>query len=501
MISENAIITNNKYTWRVLKVIKEIEFENFRNLEGKYIVNQQLIVIVGENNSGKSNLLDGIRLAFSSISFDYFKIKKSDFKNSDDNKTIKIKVKMENDDIPSLLSYDEHRNQICGFTITISKSNTNKYFKRIFDYNENKIDYDILREDMNIPKLYMIPLIRTEDLYSEWLRAGISSFIESEDAYMKLKKESKTKMFNSMADKICKFKEFTKKFNQDLGIALTEPKIIDEKVYIVSGEEEHNYCIGSGYKSIANIILNTMEDRFNIILIDEIENHLHPSLLRTLLKEIKKFNAKAQIIATTHSPIVINELLNDELLFINKKKLTDIDDVNLNKLERFMTPGRSELIFGENIVLIEGVTEELLLKNYIKKYNKNWTIINVAGIMFEPYIELGKLLDKKIVVISDNDIALSDSKSEASSRFLKLKEYCEDKNIKILNTFNTLESDLFKNGFLNGYVFLLTKIDKTNIYIAKNGKKTLIAEQLINDDVDLSNWHIIKELNNEFGSN
>ena len=93
MISENAIITNNKYTWRVLKVIKEIEFENFRNLEGKYIVNQQLIVIVGENNSGKSNLLDGIRLAFSSISFDYFKIKKSDFKNSDDNKTIKIKVK------------------------------------------------------------------------------------------------------------------------------------------------------------------------------------------------------------------------------------------------------------------------------------------------------------------------------------------------------------------------------------------------------------------------
>lgn len=482
-------------------MIKEIEFENFRNLNGKYVIDHQLNIVAGENNAGKTNLLEGIRLAFSSISFDFFKIKQSDFKNSDDNNPIKIKVKMDNDDISSLSSCDKNGDEICGFTVIISKSNTNKYFKRVFDYNENKIDYDILRDDMKIPTLYMIPLIRTEDLYSDWLKAGISTFIESEDEYKKLKKDSKERMLQTMSNKVEKFKEIGKKFSQDLGIAFTEPKIIDEKVYVVSGQEEYNYCIGSGYKSIANIILNTMEEKFNIILIDEIENHLHPSLLRILLKEIKNLNKKAQIIATTHSPIVINELLNDELLFMNGSRLSSVDNVNLSKLQKFMTSGRSELIFGENIVLVEGVTEELLLKNYIKKSNKNWTIINVAGIMFEPYIEIGKLLDKKVVVISDNDIVLSDSKIEPSNRFKNLKNYCDKKNVKILNTYNTLESDLYKNGFLKKCESILTQIGDTGIYIAKNGKKTLIAEKIINDNIDLSNWHIIEELNSEFESN
>jgi len=60
-------------------MIEEIEFQNFRNLNGKYSLNQKLNVIFGKNNSGKTNLLEGIRLAFSLITNEYFKVRKSDF--------------------------------------------------------------------------------------------------------------------------------------------------------------------------------------------------------------------------------------------------------------------------------------------------------------------------------------------------------------------------------------------------------------------------------------
>ena len=42
-------------------MIKSVTFKNFRNLDGKYEFNNTLNVIIGKNNSGKTNLLDGIK--------------------------------------------------------------------------------------------------------------------------------------------------------------------------------------------------------------------------------------------------------------------------------------------------------------------------------------------------------------------------------------------------------------------------------------------------------
>lgn len=83
-------------------MIKSINFLNYRNLNGKYIFNNNIDIIIGRNNEGKTNLLDGIRLAFSCITSEYFKLQKSDFNNSDDSNNIIIDVELENDIIPSL---------------------------------------------------------------------------------------------------------------------------------------------------------------------------------------------------------------------------------------------------------------------------------------------------------------------------------------------------------------------------------------------------------------
>ena len=236
-----------------------------KNKKSKYV---QLIELY---NSGKTNVLEGIKLAFSCITNDYYKISVSDFFNSDDSKSIEISVELEEDSIPSLNFVNENGKIECGFKVIIRKSQRGRYVKEIYLLNGSNIDYDILREDEKIPNLYLIPLIRIEDIYTSGLTTGISKFINSEEKYKELIKDSKNAIEQELKYKKEKFQDLCKKFNENLDIELTDPKFSNEKVYIVDGKNEHNFNIGSGYKSIANIMLNTLDENFNIILIDEIE--------------------------------------------------------------------------------------------------------------------------------------------------------------------------------------------------------------------------------------
>ena len=480
-------------------MIKSVTFKNFRNLDGKYEFNNTLNVIIGKNNSGQTNLLDGIKLAFSAITNDYFKISDSDFKDSEDNNVIKISVELQYNSISSL-NFDDNGQNKCGFITCIKKTKSGRYIKTFSLLNGTNIDVDIVREDECIPNLYLIPLIRVEDIYTAGLTTGISTFIDSEERYKELKDDSKKAIKQELASKVNRFKELCKKFNENLDIELTDPKISDEKVYIVDGNKEHNFHIGSGYKSIANIMLNTLDENFNIILIDEIENHLHPALIRTLIRELRNV-ANTIIISTTHSSVVINELKMEEIIDISGTSINSLNETYIKKLNTFLHPGRNELMLADNIILVEGYTEEVLLKHYLSKNNYNWTIINVAGVMFEPYIQLASLLNKKVIVVSDNDKLLSDNQ-ESSSRFSNLKLICTEKNVKLIEIENTLETDLYINGFLNNCNDLLEKHKKyPEFYVAKHKKKVEIAERLIENDIDLSNWHAIEEIENGFKSN
>ena len=67
---------------------------------------------------------------------------------------------------------------------------------------------------------------------------------------------------------------------------------------------------------------------------------------------------------------------------------------------------------------------------------------------------------------------------------------------------NTFETDLYNNGFLSNCMDLLKNHEKHNdIYVAKEKKKTEIIERLIESNIDLEEWHVIKEIKDEFSSN
>lgn len=76
-----------------------------------------------------------------------------------------------------------------------------------------------------------------------------------------------------------------------------------------------------GYKRIFSLvidlayrsyILNEDFESNGIVLIDEIELHLHPTLQQEILQRLQKTFPKIQFIVTTHSPLVISNFKSDE---------------------------------------------------------------------------------------------------------------------------------------------------------------------------------------------
>ena len=76
-----------------------------------------------------------------------------------------------------------------------------------------------------------------------------------------------------------------------------------------------------GYKRIFSIVfdmayrcyvLNKNIESEGIVLIDEVELHLHPTLQQEILQRLKKTFPKIQFIVTTHSPLIISNFKADE---------------------------------------------------------------------------------------------------------------------------------------------------------------------------------------------
>lgn len=74
--------------------------------------------------------------------------------------------------------------------------------------------------------------------------------------------------------------------------------------------------LGSGYEMIFSLLysfyLSQQSDKQLIVLIDEPELHLHPSIQESFVKLLLEFSTTAQIILTTHSPLLVKQLFYNE---------------------------------------------------------------------------------------------------------------------------------------------------------------------------------------------
>ena len=95
-----------------------------------------------------------------------------------------------------------------------------------------------------------------------------------------------------------------------------------------------------------------------IVLIDEIDMHLHPKWQQSVTADLKKAFPNIQFIATTHSPFIVQSLTAEEL--INLDRLTDVDPNKLSVDEVSTNVMGLENEYGEESHNLENLSKKYL---------------------------------------------------------------------------------------------------------------------------------------------
>jgi putative ATP-dependent endonuclease of the OLD family len=171
--------------------------------------------------------------------------------------------------------------------------------------------------------------------------------------------------------------------------------------------------IGKGAQCVMNTELALTHESVQnsqIILLEEPENHLSFSKLNQLIKTIKEKNNNKQIIISTHSSFVANKLGLENLLLLKNHKVTRIIDLpSADFFKKVSGYDTLRLILCEKAILVEGPSDELVVQKAYQLLNKNHLPIEdqvdviSVGTSFLRFLEIADALKLKVSVVTDND--------------------------------------------------------------------------------------------------
>lgn len=171
--------------------------------------------------------------------------------------------------------------------------------------------------------------------------------------------------------------------------------------------------VGKGEQNSVKIKL-AMEssDKSHLFLIEEAENHLSFSNLNALIKHIADRRGDRQLIITTHSSFVMNKLGVESVLLFMNGKATNLSALPPDTRDYFLKlPGYDtlRLILAKKAILVEGPSDELIVQRAFQaKHGKlpleaGVDVIIVGALAFKRFLEIARLLDAKVDVVTDND--------------------------------------------------------------------------------------------------
>lgn len=280
---------------------------------------------------------------------------------------------------------------------------------------------------------------------------------------------------------------------------------------------------GLGYNNLINMymlvkLVEIEKGRdFRILCLEEPEAHLHPAMQYKLFKFLKKLdeeeNLNQQIFVTTHSSNItaVAGLDNMYMLAFDREakpadctqqslqKQFENDDLAKKHMIKFLDVTRSDMLFADKIIFVEGIAEKLLLPKFLEKCGFSYedehiSIVEVGGKNFSYFVRAfaGNPVKKKVLCITDGDF-----KWGLGNSVKTIAEYKKHipSHVSILNTVfanaanvktviqksygSTFEDDLFMCNIGN------TTIAKTLLKIALPKSLHLFIE---NNGINFKNW-------------
>jgi len=196
---------------------------------------------------------------------------------------------------------------------------------------------------------------------------------------------------------------------------------------------KNNYPIAieqtaSGLYEILFLLTTIIGESEKILLLDEPELHLHPTMQKRILNLLSesKIQSGNQIIMITHSPYLVSiEEIDTTWRFSKRESGTKAHNLGRIFLElesqeqqkltlKLSSPIIRSLLFSRGVIFVEGLSDKIAVEQidrYLSTKNEGanideneWSIIDIGGKnSLSKYIELSRMMDIPNVAIMDHD--------------------------------------------------------------------------------------------------
>lgn len=504
--------------------ISKIKIHNFKCYRKFELdLDKGVNVIVGDNEVGKSTILEAVNLAISgylhgksirnNLSQYIFNLEVvQEYINSINNKKfimppeISIEVYFE-EGISKILNGDDNtdnNNDAIGFVFQIKFN------------DEFKAEYETLIKESEVKS---IPIEYYEIKWTSFARENISTrsipfncllvdssefkYQNGQDLYLsKILKNSLSK--SEIVGITQAHRKMKESFAEDNSIKKINNRLISQSKLLNGRDLKVNVDLGSN-NSWENSLITELDDiPFNnmgkglqciiktdialasqmnedsqMILLEEPENHLSHVNLNRLVKHISNEYNEKQILITTHSSFVANKLGLDKIIMLKNNKYVRFRDLKNETYDFFKKIAGYDtlrLILSKKTILCEGDSDELIIQKAYMQLNDGRLPIEdgieviSVGVSFLRFLEIAELIDAKVVVVTDNDGNLEalnkKYKTYIGNAFPNIK-ICYSKIIEDgpLNqderfNYNTLEPELYRANGLDKINEVLNKESK-----------------------------------------
>lgn len=476
--------------------LRELQIRNFRKIKELTVdFPRGLTVLVGENNSGKTTIIDALRLMFfSSRDFDSLRLTEDDFRRGLGYAPIEMSCRF-----ADLTEEDEVHFQEClvdlgggefemqvnariEFNKTANRSNVKMWGGETEGGSLPSNHYD------RIATIYLQPLRDPERGLRPGQHSQVSRLIDclaTEDQHADFEEIAK-----DANDKIRVLKPVEEaRGDINLQMAAIAGKELAQKTELIFTDPTFRRIIaglqpeienlpfslnGLGYNNLvfASATLGTLrrseQFSFRSILVEEPEAHLHPQLQMLLLRHLANVTQDpegndVQVIASSHSPILASQAPIDSIVSVHEVdgKVTavsvsaiEIENKIKKKLQRYLDATRGELFFARCILMVEGIAEALLLPILAKFVGGSLkdsavTVLNADGINFNAFIPLfgENKLAMPVAILTDGDAGEVGGEMSSTAKGLKDRE-ANATNLKVEMSEITFEHELARSDAL-----------------------------------------------------
>lgn len=423
--------------------IFKIKIKNYKSIKdsGEVAIDDKIMAFIGQNNAGKSAILDAIQCVFPSTKK---AVNRSDFhKGTHDNIEICIwfngvtdeyleeklfvdtisklsdKVKALEEDGSAVEKVEAARKkvtdareqklaeakeiyQVCDSTMCVKMVVTNADSRMGTKYY---VDADSVKEIKDaelkkiLPILKVIPAIRDPKNEST---AGTNSYLKELIAMLDDNMTtdisiggkgtvSYSELNSIIADESAKrcqsiSNSITSYYNEAIGVndfqvivssdvniskgTTYYTKILDKSTNI----ESDILSCGTGYQSM--IILSILEAYVElaqkkteyILIIEEPEVYLHPSLQREMIDTLLMISANNQVLFSSHSPITVGKMERNQIKLVKREAgEATLSDITVSEIIKELGIRADDILVNKGIVFVEGRDDKAIIECILNK--------------------------------------------------------------------------------------------------------------------------------------